>query len=468
MVQKAIMLGCPHFLQYLLDLGHDANYPGSINAMPIFMAISLGNFRLTQVLLRSERVDIRVLGPRGGTVVHYVLRAYKFFGRLGSLDVISLIVNHPHFLRGDLDLLDSLNLTPLSLSARIGDICVMKLLVGCGARYDGWRGVQALYLSAKGGYGDVIRYLVDLGVSVNGTLRAGRTPLFCAVRASRLGMVSLLLSNGARQHISLGTSGSIPALAIREQNPLILKVLLSWAKHEPTAVRFEYIHAVLGQESSDLLKQLLRIPWFNLGEVNWSTGDTILHYIVTCSKPLPSVAYERLISFGCNKFWQNPLLGGTPINWAIRKQNMDALRAMIKKGEYLGFEDRVTGASIVHDAVDGGILEILKMVLDAGAPPQRLNRLTGRFPIHHAVKMGSMEMTSLLLRKTSAYNTKETMTGNTPLHIAVMNGHGRLVDYLISGGAYLGSRNFIGETPKMLADGRELAGHSSGLWRKLR
>ncbi|KAG0131880.1 ankyrin repeat-containing domain protein [Tuber indicum] len=457
MVQKAIMLGCPHFLQYLLDLGHNANYPGRINAKPILMAISSGNSRLMEVLLKDETIDIRALDPRRGTVVHRVLRAYKLFGRLGSLDVILSIVKNPRFLRSDLDVLDSLNLTPLSLSAGIGDVCVMKLLVRCGARYDGWRGVQALNLSVKKGYEDVVCYLVGLGVNINGTLEAKKTPLFYAVQASRLGMVSLLLSNGARQHISLRTSGSIPALAVRQQNPLILGVLLPWAKHEPTAVRFEYIHAVLGQESSDLLRQLLRSLCFDLGEVNGSTGDTILHYVVTCSKPLSKVAYERLISFGGDKFLQHSLLGGTPINWAIRKQNMNALRAMIKKGESLEFKDRITGATIVHDAVDAGVLEILKMVLDAGAPPQLLNTLTGRFPIHHAVEVGSLEMSSLLLRKTSAYNAKETLTGNTPLHIAVMNGHSCLVDYLVSRGAYPDSRNFRGETPKMLAAGRELS-----------
>ncbi|PUU78399.1 ankyrin repeat-containing domain protein [Tuber borchii] len=450
LVQKAIMLECPYFLQYVLDQGNDVNNPGYINTLPILMAISSGRFCLVEVLLKAELTEISVGHWGGGGVVHYVLRNYKLADRLSSLGMLSLILSDPCFLRKDLDALDSSNLTPLSISAGIGDVGIMKLLVQYGARYDGWRGVHALHLCVKGGHEDALHYLLELGIDVNGTLEA-QTALFSAVHNSRLGMVSLLLSCGAKQSISLRTSYSIPAVAIRKQNLLVLAALLPFAVQEPTAVRFEYIRAALGQESSQLLSMLLRVPGFNLGEVDESTGDTILHNVVICSKPLPWVAYERLIRYGSDKFQQHPRLGGTPINWAIRKQNMDALRAMLKKGENLNFKDEVTGATIVHDAVDTGIVEILKIVLDAGASPHIINLRTGRFPVHHAVERGNFEMTSLLVRKGTGCNLKEAMTGNTPLHIAVMNGHDFLVDFLISRGAYPRARNFMGETPRTLA-----------------
>jgi len=463
------MLECPHFLQYVLDQGNDMNNPGYINTLPILMAISSGHFCLVEVLLKAEMTEISVGDWGGGGVVHYVLRNYKLADRLGSLgSMLSLILNDPCFLRKDLDALDSSNQTPLSISAGIGDVGIMKLLVQHGARYDGWRGVHALHLSAKGGHVDVLHYLLELGVDVNGTLEA-QTALFYAVQDSRLGIVSLLLSNGAKQSISLRTSHSIPAVAIRKQNLLILAALLPFAVQEPTAVRFEYIQATLGQESSQLLAMLLRVPGFDLGEVDESTGDTILHNVVTCPKPLPWVAYERLVRYSSNKFQQHPRLGGTPINWAIRKQNMDALRAMLKKGDDLNFKDEVTGATIVHDAVDTGVVEILKMVLDAGASPHIMNLQTGRFPVHHAVERGSFEMTSLLVRKSTGCNVKEAFTGNTPLHIAVVNGHDFLVDFLISRGSYPSARNFIGETPRTLAAAEtERSPYASEVWLKIR
>lgn len=468
LVQKAIMLGCPHFLQYVLDQGNDVNDPGYINTPPILMAISSGNFYLVEVLLKAELTEISV-GNWGGGVVHYVLQNYKLADRLGSLGMLSLILNDPCFLQKDLDALDSSNLTPLSISAGIGDVGIMKLLVQQGARYDGWRGVQALHLSAKGGHVDVLHYLLELGVDVNSTLEA-QTALFYAVNDNMLGMVSLLLSNGAKQSISLHTSHSIPAVAIQKQNLLILAALLRFAVQEPAAVRFEYIRAALGQESSQLLAMLLRVPGFDLGEVDESTGDTILHNVVTCSKSPPWVAYERLVRFGSNKFQQHPRLGGTPINWAIRKQNMDALRAMLKKGENLNFKDEVTGATIVHDAVDTGVVEILKMVLDAGASPHIMNRQTGWFPVHHAVERGSFEMTSLLVRRGTGCNIKEARTGNTPLHIAVMSGHDFLVDFLIARGACPRAPNSMGETPRTLAAAAEPEGsaYASGVRMKIR
>ena len=461
------MLECPHFLQYVLDQGNDVNNPGYINTLPILMAISSGRFCLVEVLLKAELTEVGVGDWNGGGVVHYVLQNHKH-DRVSSLGMLSLILSDPCFLGKDLDALNSSNLTPLSISAGIGDVGIMKLLVQHGARYDGWRGVQALHISVKGGHEDVLRYLLELGVDVNSILEA-QTALFYAVYDNRLRIVSLLLSNGAKQSIGLRTSRSIPAVAIQKQNLLILAALLPFAVQEPTAVRFEYIRAALGEESSQLLAMLLRVPGFDLGEVDESTGDTILHNVVTCSRSPPWVAYERLTRFGSNKFQQHPRLGGTPINWAIRKQNMDALRAMLKKGETLNFKDEVTGATIVHDAVDTGVVEILKMVLDAGASPHIINLRTGRFPVHHAVERGSFEMTSLLVRRGTGCNIKEAGTGNTPLHIAVMSGHDFLVDFLIARGAYPSARNFIGETPRTLAAVEiESSPYTSEVWLKIR
>ena len=136
---------------------------------------------------------------------------------------------------------------------------------------------------------------------------------------------------------------------------------------------------------------------------------------------------------------------------------MDALRAMLKKrgGGDLSCKDKVTGITIVHDTVHTGVVEILKMVLHAGASPHMINLRTGKFQIHYAVERGSFEMTSLLIRRATSYNIEEEMTGNTLLHIAVMSGHGFVIYFLISRCTYPRARNSTGETLGTVAAGAE-------------
>lgn len=186
---------------------------------------------------------------------------------------------------------------------------------------------------------------------------------------------------------------------------------------------------------------LLQAPAFHLGEFDERAGDTILQYVVSCSKPLPRVTYGNLTRSGSHKFYRHPWLGGAPINCAIRKQNMHAPRTMLKKWEEdLSCKDKITGATIVHDTVDTGVVEILKMLLDAGASPHMINLQTGRFPIHHDVEKDSFEMASLLIPKAISYNEEE-MTGNTSLHIVVMSGHGFVIYFLRYRYAYPSVRN---------------------------
>ncbi|PUU78401.1 hypothetical protein B9Z19DRAFT_1126837 [Tuber borchii] len=96
---------------------------------------------------------------------------------------------------------------------------------------------------------------------------------------------------------------------------------------------------------------------------------------------------------------------------------------LLEKVEDLSFKDEAMRATIIHDAVDTGVVEILRMVLYAGASIHIMNLETGRFPIHHAFERGSFEMTSLLARKAAGCNMKEAMSVNTLLHIVFVSGY---------------------------------------------
>lgn len=166
----------------------------------------------------------------------------------------------------DVDMKDNRGLTPLNCTAIKGDLHFMKLLIEKGgARIDEQspKGCTALLYAARGGYGDMVRYLLDKGANSlqqdnsGGTVahhsiekdkeeildilvqysvdidiadNAGRTPLFEATENNKISSARLLVNNGARVDIT-DYSGHTPLYcATRDGNEEIVKILIDIGK----------------------------------------------------------------------------------------------------------------------------------------------------------------------------------------------------------------------------------------------
>ena len=103
----------------------------------------------------------------------------------------------------------------------------------------------------------------------------------------------------------------------------------------------------------------------------------------------------------------------------------------------------------LHEAVDDGHAEIVKVLIDAGADLNN-QRFDGRTPLHMAVSRNSINIVKALL-DARAYIDHVDYNYITPLHIAVSLGHRDIVELLLSEGASLHARKRHDVTPLHMA-----------------
>jgi ankyrin repeat protein len=103
----------------------------------------------------------------------------------------------------------------------------------------------------------------------------------------------------------------------------------------------------------------------------------------------------------------------------------------------------------IHYAVDGGSLEVLELLLKAGATLE-LPDATGQTTLQRAVEAESIKIVDWFLEKGADVNGSDT-TGGTSIHIAARKGNSEIVRLLAKHGADLDDRAVTGETALHIA-----------------
>lgn len=179
----------------------------------LWQAASRNELEIVKLLIR-EGVDVNVSDPDGGTALCYAAQG-------GALDSVKFLVEHGAEVNpgegrtplmyaageGKTDVVDYLiswqanvnatyfGRTALARAAGRGHLTTVKLLLAKDAAIDGG---CALCEAARGGYLEVVKYLVDHGASVN--LRTdGVSPLALARENRSDEIVRLLLAHGAKE-----------------------------------------------------------------------------------------------------------------------------------------------------------------------------------------------------------------------------------------------------------------------------
>lgn len=127
------------------------------------------------------------------------------------------------------------------------------------------------------------------------------------------------------------------------------------------------------------------------------------------------------------------------------------------------------GSSSLHVAADSGSVELVAMLLDAGADPN-LVRKDGHSPLSVAVVARDLPIVEELVKRGASLRARYDLDdrfpdpvdaislsrqGQTITHVAAGNRFPELVEYLCSQGAPLDWKNRQGETPLDLADHQE-------------
>ena len=128
---------------------------------------------------------------------------------------------------------------------------------------------------------------------------------------------------------------------------------------------------------------------------------------------------------------------------------------LIEKGaditRYANNEDG-EGEPALYFAAHDGYVDIVKVLLDAGAEPDSCGD-HGVTPLHTAAMQRHIEVVQLLLNRGADVNLASTNPGGfTPLHGAAIGGHKDIIKLLLKSGADHRMTTDSGHTPLMIAE----------------
>ena len=191
-----------------------------------------------------------------------------------------------------------------------------------------------------------------------------------------------------------------------------------------------------------------------------SFGNTALHAALDCyeeerMRAAPG-AVQFLLQHGAEVNAENQYQK-TPLDLAVeRGHGVEVVGQLLAAG--------AQPREALHHAAGrsvGGSIEVVKALLDAGAPANGRNVL-GDTPLHAAAKYGTAEIVRELLARGADVGAADNV-GQTPLHDAVWMpslAERRTVDVvaaLLAAGADREAKNHQGQTPRALAQGSGVA-----------
>ncbi|KAJ3113870.1 hypothetical protein HDU96_002823 [Phlyctochytrium bullatum] len=250
----------------------------------------------------------------------------------------------------------------------------------------------------------------DDGVGIMHLAVASKHPI-AVLKIIEKGALMTALSTASSLQGQLFKIGSPLHAAISENAPEIIRLLLeNGADTEALDLYRETpLHRAVSEGHMEAARMLLKVGAAT-NPINCE-GRGPIHLAAASGR---CVLLSLMLDSGV-KVDAKDVLGQTALAHACRGGHVDAVKLLIKKGVSI---DTVTGlGSVLHSALACKKLEILQLMVDAGAPLDQANRY-GMTPLHCAFSMRSAQKAKVLLSAGANPNIRDPR-GRTALHILV-------------------------------------------------
>ncbi|KAG8548493.1 hypothetical protein GDO81_025243, partial [Engystomops pustulosus] len=136
--------------------------------------------------------------------------------------------------------------------------------------------------------------------------------------------------------------------------------------------------------------------------------------------------------------------GNSALQLACKEGDAETLRTLLKHPKTTEIIDHPNneGLNAVHEAVMANSMACLRLMISAKADVNAQEKKSGRSPLHLAVEQDNISLAGCLLLEGDACVDSTTYDGNTPLHIAAGRGSTKLTALLKAAGADSFIENF--------------------------
>lgn len=138
-----------------------------------------------------------------------------------------------------------------------------------------------------------------------------------------------------------------------------------------------------------------------------------------------------------------------PLHDAAEKGDLDAVKALVAKGENIDAKNKQYAQTALHVAIHNEHADIARFLIKSGADVNaKMNN--GQTGLHTAAFFGDVKSVTSLLRAKADVNAKDT-NGVTPLHRAAEGGDIETIRILLASGAQINAQTKGLATPLHIA-----------------
>ncbi|XP_030751415.1 uncharacterized protein LOC115878949, partial [Sitophilus oryzae] len=252
---------------------------------------------------------------------------------------------------------------------------------------------KTLLHSVKTDNGDVIDILVHSGADVNFQDADGFTPLFTAASYGNLSTVNALLNHGADPNKTTTYCGTpLQQRSFKRHNEVVKKLLKAGSGVDAIFEGKNIIHIAAEQADKDILLALLENNADALSKDK--EGNTALHYAILndCTDVI-----DVLIAQGIDINAKNDQFH-TVLYSACRYDIPDVVKRLISHNADVSIKENCLGWSPLHRACEEGNLDVVRVLLDAGANVSDVTKFKDT-PLHRAVGKGHEGIVEELVRR---------------------------------------------------------------------
>ncbi|XP_035725103.1 ankyrin repeat domain-containing protein 27-like [Vespa mandarinia] len=387
-----------------------------------------------------NRPTISSKNEHGSTALHIA----SFYGKV---NIVDYLLNHG----ADTNVTDNDSFTPLHCALMKGHQNIVLLLLHANANpiiVDNY-GNTALHIASDRGHEGCVKALLyfaehtNLLLNVNSSNIDGDTPLHRASKWGYLGIIEVLLEYGANckvknkwgqtsfdvaqservtillQHI---TSNVVIPCTVKVHNPLPIlqlspktesKLKSKCSPDIHITVQINKLFAAISEGDIHLANYYL--GWSNQNKQMTVRSD-LCHPLCYCERCAPIHEYSE-------------------------KRN--------KIPTIIFNSYNNNGDTILHVASTVGSLEIIQLLLDAGADVNVTTKFEGRTPLHLACLANKIQAVKIILDCAACNINAKDLNGDTPLHLATRNIDTKIMELLIRSGANVNIRNLQNVTPRL-------------------
>ena len=481
-LHEAVEKGDAEIVKILVAAGADVNAEGFMGHTPLILAAEEGATEIMRILLRP--------GLDAGTSADGEDKEAASTPSIGSGALFTAIEND--------------------------DVEMVRLLVEAGADVnaaEGFGGNTPLHEAVEKGDAEIVKILVAAGADVNAEGFMSRTPLTLATEEGATEIVQILLGPGPEAGTSADEedkeAASAPSIgsgalftAIENGNVALVRLLVEAGADVNAAEGFggnTPLHEAVEQGDAEIVKILVAAGadvnaegFMSRTPLTLATEEGATEIMQILLGPGPEAGTS---ADGEDKEAASvPPMGSEALFTAIENDDVEMVRLLVEAGADVNAAEGFGGNTPLHEAVEKGDAEIVKILVAAGADVEA-EGFMGRTPLSLAAEEGAteimlillgpgpdagtsadgedkeaasvppmgsealftaienddVEMVRLLVEAGADVNAAEGFGGNTPLHEAVEKGDAEIVKILVAAGADVEAEGFMSRTPLTLA-----------------